>query len=152
MPPIDKPHHQQPPPQGQGEVILSDVMGRDKSINVFAGFTRDVECIEARLDDSKVNTTVLAPLNSAIEKLPRKPWEDPRDYGALGADAYEGEDGLERAQRNLRRFVEAHIVPRSPWPENDKAQVVGGGRDIWWESQGNKKIVGLHIFDFTAHT
>ncbi|CAI4218620.1 unnamed protein product [Parascedosporium putredinis] len=114
----------QPAAAGQGEVILSDVIGRDKSINIFSGFTRDVACIETRLDDFKVNTTVLAPLNSAIEKLPRKPWEDPRDYGAFGADAYEGEDGIDRAQRNLRRFVESHIVPRSPWAENDKVQAI----------------------------
>lgn len=131
----------QPAAAGQGEVILSDVIGRDKSINIFSGFTRDVACIETRLDDFKVNTTVLAPLNSAIEKLPRKPWEDPRDYGAFGADAYEGEDGIDRAQRNLRRFVESHIVPRSPWAENDKVQAVGGGRNIWWESEGGKKVV-----------
>ena len=129
----------------QGEVILSDVMARDKSINIFAGFTRDVECIETRLDNSKVNTTVLAPLNSAVEKLPRKPWEDPRDYGEFGTDAYEGQDGSERAQKNLRRFVEAHIVPRSPWKEGEKVQTVGGGRDVWWEEKGGKKVVSQEV-------
>ena len=128
-------------PTPQGEVILSDVMARDKSINIFAGFTRDVACVETRLDNAKVNTTVLAPLNSAVEKLPRKPWEDPRDYGDFGADAYEGADGSERAQRNLRRFVEAHIVPRSPWKAGEKVQAVGGGRDVWWEEKDGKKVV-----------
>lgn len=128
-------------PTPQGEVILSDVMARDKSINIFAGFTRDVAPVETRLDDAKVNTTVLAPLNSAVEGLPRKPWEDPRDYGELGADAYQGEDGSERAQKNLRRFVEAHIIPRSPWKEGVKVQAVAGGRDVWWEERGGKKVV-----------
>lgn len=138
--PLMDPSANQDPTPKSG-VILSDVMARDKSINIFAGFTRDVECVETRLDNAKVNTTVLAPLNSAVEGLPRKPWEDPRDYGALGADAYEGKDGTERAQRNLRRFVEAHIVPRSPWMEGDKVQAVGGGRDVWWEMKGGKKVV-----------
>jgi hypothetical protein len=98
---------QQPKP---GSVMLSDVMGRDRSINIFAGFTRNIESVSRRLDNAGQNTTVLAPLNSAIEGLPRKPWEDPRDYGAFGADAYEGEDGAGRAQKNLQRFVEAQYV------------------------------------------
>lgn len=143
QPLMDASNNQDPSPQG--EVILSDVMARDKSINIFAGFTRDIECVETRLDNSKVNTTVLAPLNSAVEKLPRKPWEDPRDYGEFGTDAYEGEDGPERAQRNLRRFVEAHIVPRSPWKEGEKVRTVGGDRDVWWEEKGGKKVVSREI-------
>lgn len=130
---------------GAGTVILSDVMGRDRSINIFAGFTRDIESIARRLDDSSKNSTVLAPLNSAIEKLPRKPWEDPRDYGAFGANAYEGEDGQERAQRNLRRFVESHIVPVSPWAENQKARPIGSDSDIWWEEKDGVKVVRLRV-------
>ncbi len=125
----------------QGSVILSDVMGRDRSINVFAGFTRDVETVSRRLDDPAQNTTVLAPLNSAIEKLPTKPWEDPHDHDSLGAEAYEGEDGMARAQRNLRRFVEAHIVPVSPWAEKDRAKPVGGDTEIWWEEKDGVKVV-----------
>lgn len=121
--------------------MLSDVMGRDRSINIFAAFTRDIESVSNRLDDGAKNSTVLAPLNSAIEKLPRKPWEDPKDYGALGADAYEGDDGQERAQRNLRRFVEAHIVPTSPWKEGEKVKAIGDDREVWWEEQDGKRVV-----------
>ena len=141
MPPSDSGSPDPPPSAGPGTVILSDVMGRDRSINIFAGFTRDIESVSRRLDDSSQNSTVLAPLNSAIEKLPRKPWEDPRDYGALGADAYEGEDGQERAQRNLRRFVEAHILPVSPWAEGEKVKAVGDDRNIWWETKDGKRVV-----------
>lgn len=85
---------------------------------------------------------MLAPLNSQVEKLPRKPWEDPRDYEALGESAYEGEGGEDRAQRNLRRFVEAHIVPVSPWKEGEKAKSLGGG-EIWWEEKAGQKLVSL---------
>ncbi|KAI2626055.1 hypothetical protein GGS26DRAFT_563105 [Hypomontagnella submonticulosa] len=145
--PVVPPSHQpapgsgQPPPQ-QGGVLISDIMGRDRSINIFAGFTRDVASISARLDDSSKNSTVLAPRNSAVEKLPRKPWEDPRDYEALGANAYEGGDGQDRAHRNLRRFVEAHVVPVSPWAEGDKVKsLLDGDREIWWEMKDGVKVI-----------
>jgi paired amphipathic helix protein Sin3a len=104
-------------------------------------FVRDIESASRRLEDSSQNTTVLAPLNSAVEKLPRKPWEDPREYGALGPNAYEGGEGHERAQRNLRRFVEAHLVPVSPWREGEKVKPVGDDGEIWWEEKNGKRVV-----------
>ncbi len=125
---------------GVGDVVISDVIGKERVINIFAGFTRDIDTISKRLDDNAQNATVLAPLNSEIQKLPRKPWEDPKDYKALGENAYEGKAGEDRAHRNLRRFVEAHIIPVSPWKEGDKVESLGGGR-IWWESKGDKRTV-----------
>jgi hypothetical protein len=131
----------QPPPiQPVGDIILTDVLGRDRTINVFAGFTRDIDTVDKRLSDSRFNTTVLAPLNSAIMGLPRKPWEDPEDYKALGANAYEGPDGEDRAHKNLRRFVEAHIVTANPWREKEKVKTMAGGL-IWWEMKDGKKLV-----------
>jgi len=142
IPPSDAPPSG--PPSGVGgEVVLSDVMGRDRSINLFAGFVRDIESASQRLDDPSKNTTVLAPLNSAIEKLPRKPWEDPRDYGALGPNAYEGEDGPARAHRNLRRFVEAHMIPVNPWVEGKNAKAIGDDQTIWWEEKNGVKMVSV---------
>jgi len=125
-----------------GEIILTDVLGRDRSINVFAGFTRDITDVDQRLGDSNLNTTVLAPLNSAIMALPRKPWEDPQDYAKLGAEAYEGSEGEDRAHRNLRRFVEAHVVPMSPWLEKEKVATMAGG-EVWWEMKDGKKVVSF---------
>lgn len=104
-------------------------------------FVRDTESASQRLENSAQNTTVLAPLNSAVEKLPRKPWEDPRDYDTLGSNAYEGDDGQERAQRNLRRFVEAHLVPVSPWKEGEKVKTIAGDREVWWEEKDGTKLV-----------
>ncbi|KAI4171456.1 MAG: hypothetical protein LQ343_004194 [Gyalolechia ehrenbergii] len=123
-----------------GDIIISDVIGKDRSINIFAGFTRDIDNISKRLDDDSQNTTVLAPLNSEIQKLPRKPWEDPEDYGALGEAAYEGSAGEDRAHRNLRRFVEAHVIPTSPWKEGVKITSVGG-EELWWENKDGVRIV-----------
>ncbi|TRX94145.1 hypothetical protein FHL15_004913 [Xylaria flabelliformis] len=136
MPPTTKEPSSQQPPPAQGGVLISDVMGRDRSFNMFASFVRDVESVSRRLDDSSKNSTVLAPLNSAIEKLPGKPWEDPKDYSALGATAYDGDDGQERARRNIRRFVEAHVVPVSPWREREKTRsLLDGDKEIWWENK-----------------
>ncbi|KAI0839134.1 hypothetical protein F5Y06DRAFT_266111 [Hypoxylon sp. FL0890] len=144
--PVVPPSHEQPAnpkqPPPQGGVLISDVMGRDRSINIFAGFTRDIASISSRLDDSSKNSTVLAPRNSAVEKLPRKPWEDPKDYETLGANAYEGGDGQDRAHRNLMRFVEAHVVPVSPWAENEKVKtLLDGDREIWWEMKDGVKVI-----------
>lgn len=122
------------------QVIISDVIGKERIINIFAGFTREVESISRRLENNQQNTTVLAPLNSEIQKLPRKPWEDPKDYEALGEQAYDGDSGEERAQRNLRRFAEAHIIPASPWKEGEKVASLGGVK-LWWEEKDGTKTV-----------
>ncbi|PHH74901.1 hypothetical protein CDD80_2761 [Ophiocordyceps camponoti-rufipedis] len=76
--------------------------------------------------------TVLAPLNSALDALPRKPWEDEADYHQFGSAAYEGDDGRTRAQNNSSRFVDAHIVPVSPWPKETRVRS-RAGRELWWE-------------------
>jgi hypothetical protein len=137
MPPNQKSPSTSAPTDGD-TVILSDVLGNDRSINIFAGFTRDFATISQRFEDSSLNTTIMAPLNSAIMSLPRKPWEYPEDYDKLGSDAYEGEPGEERAQRNLRRFVEAHVVPVSPWKEGEKIKTLEGA-EVWWESKDGVK-------------
>ncbi|KAI0432372.1 hypothetical protein F5Y09DRAFT_301995 [Xylaria sp. FL1042] len=126
----------------QPGVLISDVMGRDRSVNIFAGFARDVEVVARRLDDSATNSTVLAPLNSAIDKLPGKPWEDPNEYNALGATAYDGDEGQERARRNIRRFVQAHVVPVSPWKEKKRTRsLLDGDKEIWWEMKDGAMLL-----------
>ena len=130
------------PSAGSDSLSISDVIGKERAINIFAGFTRDIDTISKRLNDEKQNTTVLAPLNSALQKLPRKPWEDPEDYSALGENAYKGQSGEDRAQCNLRRFSEAHIVPVSPWKEGEKVETLGGGK-IWWESKDGDRMVSI---------
>ena len=131
------------PSAGSDSLSISDVIGKERVINIFAGFTRDIDTVSKRLDDQSQNATVLAPLNSALQKLPRKPWEDPEDYNALGDKAYEGQSGEDRATRNLRRFAEAHVVPVSPWKEGEKVESMGGGT-VWWESRDGNKVVCSH--------
>lgn len=123
-----------------GDVILSDVIGGQRSINVFASFTRDISSVSSRLESAGLNTTVLAPTNSALSALPRKPWEDHEDYAKLGAEAYSGKGGEDRAHSNLRRFTEAHVVFASPWKEGEKAERMGGG-ELWWENKDGKTLI-----------
>lgn len=122
-------------------LIVSDILAKTRQVNVFAKLTRDIEPISTRLNDKSKNTTVLAPLNSAIQSLPRKPWEDPEDYERFGSvDAYKGQEGEDRARQNLRRFVEAHLVPVSPWKEGEEVETISGGK-VTWTKDGDKICV-----------
>ncbi|KAF1949473.1 hypothetical protein CC80DRAFT_457503 [Byssothecium circinans] len=121
-------------------VIISDVIGKTQSIAIFSGLTRDIDPVSGRLDDASKNATVLAPDNSVMRDLKRKPWEDPEDYKTFGVEAYRGQDGEDRAHKNLRRFVESHIVTESPWEEGKKVKTLAGN-EVWWETKdGQKKI------------
>lgn len=68
--PEDKDNSDQP-----GSLIIADVLPRERTISIFASLVRDVGSVADRLQDSGVNATVLAPINSALAALPRKPWE-----------------------------------------------------------------------------
>jgi hypothetical protein len=125
-------------------VIISDVIGKTQTIGIFSSLTRDIDPVSDRLNDASKNATVLAPDNSAMRNLDRKPWEDQKDYETLGANAYEGGDGEDRAHKNLRRFVESHIVPQSPWQEGQKVKTVAGD-EIWYETKDGKKRVCHHF-------
>jgi hypothetical protein len=126
-------------------LIVSDILSKTRKVNIFASLTRDIEPISTRLTDKNETTIVLAPLNSAILSLPRKPWEDPTDYERFGnVDAYKGQDGENRARHNLRRFVEAHLVPVGSWKEGGEVETIGGGR-LSWINDGGKIFVSLHL-------
>lgn len=127
-------------PLNQPSIALADILGTQRSLTSFSSFARMDASIDERLSDFGTNTTVLAPLNSAVDALPRKPWEQPGDYAALGADAYEGDKGQDRARTNMRKFVEAHLVPESPWGENEKVKTVGG-KEVWWVEKDGKRVV-----------
>ncbi|KAF7714365.1 Uncharacterized protein PECH_001930 [Penicillium ucsense] len=126
---------------GDDRPVVSDVLPKTKGINIFAQLTRDFDSISSRLNDGSRNITVLAPRNSAVQSLPRKPWEDPEEYAKLGeVNAYEGNDGKERARDNLRRFVENHIVPVSPWPADEEVESLAG-KKLKWTKEGDKIIL-----------
>jgi hypothetical protein len=141
---LDRSEHQEPmmdTPTGQ---TISDVIGRNEEIAIFSGFTRDVASVSERFESSSKNVTVLAPQDSAIKALPRKPWENPTDYSTFGASAYEGQSGIDRAQQNLRIFVEQHIVGTSPWKEGEEGKTLGGD-SVWFENRDGVKYVSRPI-------
>lgn len=123
--------------------IISDVLPKTKGINIFAQLTRDFDPIASRLNDPSKNITVLAPRNSAIQALPRKPWETPEDYSKFGeVNAYEGQEGQDRAKQNLHRFVEAHLIPVSPWKEGEEVETLGGEK-LKWKKEDDKIFVSF---------
>jgi hypothetical protein len=125
--------------------IISDVLPKTKGINIFARLTRDFEPIASRLNDASKNMTVLAPRNSAIQALPRKPWENPDDYRKFGeVNAYEGQDGQDRAKQNLQRFVEAHLVPASPWKAGEEVETLSGEK-LKWTKEGDRIFVRFSL-------
>ena len=129
-----------------GSPIISDVLPKTKGINIFARLTRDFEPVANRLNDASKNITVLAPRNSAIQALPRKPWENPEDYKKFGeVNAYEGQDGQDRAKHNLQRFVEAHLIPVSPWRVGEEVETLAGEK-LKWTKEGDKIFVGCVLF------
>ncbi|KAK5058884.1 hypothetical protein LTR84_011148 [Exophiala bonariae] len=111
---------------------ISDILPQTRKINIFASLTRDIDSVTTRLDSTNPssNTTLLAPLNSAMQSLPRKPWEDrPGDDSSVRAESNE-----DKAAGNLARFVLEHVVPVSPWLEGrENALQTLGGRRLWWE-------------------
>ncbi|KAL7949662.1 hypothetical protein V8C42DRAFT_311578 [Trichoderma barbatum] len=123
--------------QVQPAVLLIDILGTQRSLTTFFSLSRMHEDTSEPLGDAKINTTVLAPNNIVIEDLPRKPWENPSDYDSLGSQAYDGSGGKDRADENLRRFVQAHLViGTSPWEAGAKAKTAVG-TEVWWETKKN---------------
>ncbi|OTA06798.1 hypothetical protein A9Z42_0075600 [Trichoderma parareesei] len=133
--------------QVQPAVLLIDILGTQRSLTTFFSLARMRPETNEPLADANTKTTVLAPSNVAIEHLPRKPWENPDDYDALGSQAYDGSGGKDRADDNMMRFVQAHLVigHPSPWEAGVKAKT-SAGREIWWEEgkaagQEGKRVV-----------
>ncbi|KAG5970704.1 hypothetical protein E4U55_001507 [Claviceps digitariae] len=152
------PTHKHPPPahdkyapKPQTSVSLSDIIGPHRSISSFSSFTRVNPLTAQLLDDLTARMTVLAPLNSAIDALDRKPWEErspdeqhqeqDQDQARQAVYDGDGQEGQERAKHNLDEFVRAHIVMgEAPWEEGVKAETLAGGRrrrEIWWEERGD---------------
>ena len=159
-------------------LLLSDIIGKHRPISIFSSLTRDVPAATVLLEDPSRNAIVLAPVNSALQHLPRKPWEHERDYEAFGTEeaAYAGAAGSARAARNLESFVLGHFVMGSSWGEGrgeerqgegkgegGKVRTLGGGsgsgagddvagkmgaKEIWWVERDGTIYVSCFEFLF----
>ncbi|KAF3905583.1 hypothetical protein AA313_de0208277 [Arthrobotrys entomopaga] len=121
------------PPGSKDAPIVSDALSVQRDVSIFSDIVRGSSAVVQRLEDFSLNTTVLAPLNSAMKALPRKPWEDPDPENNFQG-AFAGLDGEKRAAANLERFVKAHMIPVSPFKENEKVQTLEG-YTIWWSTE-----------------
>jgi Fasciclin domain len=125
---------------------LLDTLPLTRRINIFSSLLRDHPDLPSILsppsnhkkDQQPANFTILAPLNSALQSLPHKPWEDSSDYATFGERAYDGQGGQDRAKGNLKKFVEAHVLPKSPWAQGEKVQTLAG-KEVWWEEKSEKR-------------
>ncbi|QPG95182.1 hypothetical protein C2857_007787 [Epichloe festucae Fl1] len=137
-------------PRPQSSISLADAIGPQRSVSSFSSLTRlrsPTATLLSSLAASETAVTVLAPLNRAIDDLPRKPWESPsasdHDHDHDHDHDYDGPSGRDRAGRNLARFVEAHlVVAPSPWEQGTRATTLAG-RQIWWEERARdgKRVV-----------
>lgn len=143
-----------PPPSPDNRssaVPLADVLGTHRSLTSFSALARTHPSPRAAAALSKpgsddataadATVIVFAPHNLAVEALPRKPWEDPGDYAALGQAAYDGAQGRDGADRNLARFVDRHLVGVDAWPPRQRAASLAG-RELWWDRDaGGGRVV-----------
>lgn len=123
---------------GAGDLTISDILPKSRSVNIFAQLARDTSILN-RLESTNPadNTTLLAPLNSAMQALPRKPWENRPDDDGISAASDEG-----KAAQNLQRFVEEHVIPESPWKSGKENKVKTiGGQELWWEERDGKRVI-----------
>ena len=120
--------------------VITDALPAHHSVQIFASLIRDVDSVALLLSSTTQNFTLLAPNNGAMKSLPHKPWEDPAEYKAFGTNVYEGPGGQDRAQKNIKKFVEAHVVPKAGLSEGEKvATLVGVEKAVWWEDAGDGK-------------
>ncbi|EYE91840.1 uncharacterized protein EURHEDRAFT_380765 [Aspergillus ruber CBS 135680] len=126
--------------------IIADILSKTRLVNTYASLTREFESALSHINNPSKQITILAPRNSAIHNLPHKPWENPEDYERLGeVNAYEGREGKDRAQGNLKRFVEGHIVGVCPWGEGEEAETLCGKKVRWVRERDRMVIEPGHI-------
>ncbi|KAK9379673.1 uncharacterized protein V2V93DRAFT_373315 [Kockiozyma suomiensis] len=128
--------------EGHGvQLLMTDAMGVNRDISIFAGLTRQVENLMYRLQDPSLDTLVLAPTNTVMQNLPRKPWEDAPEAEPMSPNA--GPHGEERrALQNIERFVLSHVVFGYGFHQpKQKSKCGTGASDLWYEKSGANVVV-----------
>jgi len=86
-----------------GPTLLRTQLAVSQEISIFASYVRDFASLEARFNDNKSFSIVLAPSNDAVTSLAAKPWEFPNKVGG-------GEQEQDRAARNnILSFISHHV-------------------------------------------
>ncbi|KAK9458607.1 uncharacterized protein V1516DRAFT_656995 [Lipomyces oligophaga] len=123
------------------QLLMTDALGVDREVSIFAGLVRQVEELMYRLQDPAKDTMVLAPTNKVMQALPRKPWEDSPDQDPVDVESgARGEE--ERALENIQRFVLSHVVYGYGFPqEGQKVKCGAGVSDLWFSKDSETTVV-----------
>ncbi|KAK9375225.1 uncharacterized protein V1513DRAFT_443157 [Lipomyces chichibuensis] len=119
------------------QLLMTDALGIDRKISIFASLVRQVEGLMWRLQDRTKDTLVLAPTNEAMQALKRKPWED--------EEITEHSDPIDeerRAMENIARFVLSHVVNDYGFAAPGEKKKCGAGvSDLWYDGAGDHMVV-----------
>jgi uncharacterized surface protein with fasciclin (FAS1) repeats len=84
------------------------------------------------------------PRNSALQVLPRKPWEDASDEPLIAHLGSKGslwsKEAEDKARKNIEHFVSGHIVPQYPIQEGRELPALGGST-VSYNIKGGEKYV-----------
>ena len=96
----------------------------------MSDYALGVNDIARRLTDLSARTLVLAPVNSAIVAMPRKPWLGDASTASekllVNGQAYQTTKDEASAEKNIARFVADHIVPDYPIAVGSKVKTLSG--------------------------
>ncbi|KAK9464393.1 hypothetical protein V1512DRAFT_244266 [Lipomyces arxii] len=117
--------------KGNGiKLSMTDALGVDREISIFAGLVRQVEDLMYRLQDPSLDTLVLAPTNTVMQSLKRKPWED-----EVFVERSSPMDEERRAMENISRFVLSHVVLGYGFDKPGEKKTCGAGAsELWYEN------------------
>jgi hypothetical protein len=102
------------------------------------------------LSDESVNSTLLVPQNSALQTLPRKPWEEDEEGPVVAdKDVLWDQEAEDKARKNVEDFVASHLITKYPIQEGADLPTLRGttlsyklkGGDKYI-NPGNIKVVG----------
>lgn len=102
-----------------------------------------------RLADDSVNSTLLVPRNSALQTLPRKPWEDKSDDEKVtkhdSKDFLWSKEAEDKARKNVEDFVAAHIVTKYPIQDGKDLPTLSGSTVSYTIKRGETYILPGNI-------
>lgn len=98
-------------PMTNAQPTLADLLTIESSASIFYSYARELE-LSALFAGENSRMTLLVPTNKAVMALARKPHEGPapiKDGVILPEEQFDA-----MSKENVKRWVSAHIIPRSP--------------------------------------
>ncbi|GAA5958727.1 hypothetical protein JCM3765_006018 [Sporobolomyces pararoseus] len=90
---------------------LTDLLTRSKNSRIFYDYLRDSSSVSTRLANPLESTTILAPVNSAIIALERRPHQGPPEPAGGHVEGYAGSREDEQARADyLEKWIKRHLI------------------------------------------